>query len=167
MLKKGLPNIGVGIDYLIVGERTDIAPGAIRQTDDGKDALMPMLTVSLPIFRSKYNAAKKEAQLLKKSYILERENRINKLSSNYAMTNHEASQQEALIKLYDEQIEETKQVLNLLLSGYQNSGDNFEELLKTEQLLIKYKKQKAAALIKNRIAAARLKYLSGNIPIEK
>ena len=50
-IKQGLPRFGLGLDYVMVGERTDMA-----LPDNGKDALMPMVTVSLPIFRGQRGA---------------------------------------------------------------------------------------------------------------
>src|SRR5690554_5553407 len=47
--KDGLPKIGLGVDYSIISKRTDANPEM-----NGQDAIMPMLTVTLPIFRNKY-----------------------------------------------------------------------------------------------------------------
>ena len=44
--KSGLPRLGAGVDYMIIGERTDA-----NVTDNDKNAFMPMVTLSLPIFR--------------------------------------------------------------------------------------------------------------------
>src|SRR5690606_34264133 len=55
--KGGLPQIGLGVDYSIISKRTDANPEM-----NGQDAIMPMLTVTLPIFRNKYKAAKKETE---------------------------------------------------------------------------------------------------------
>lgn len=54
-VKRGLPNLGVGLDYVMIDKRSDALVA-----DSGKDALMPMLTVSLPIFRSQHKAAQKK-----------------------------------------------------------------------------------------------------------
>ena len=139
--KQGLPKLGVGLDYVLVEERTDLSV-----PDNGQNALMPMVSVGIPIFRGKYRAAKKEAQLMRESYSLQKEDRINELLSGYEMVAFENDQQKELLQLYDEQIAETQQVLNLLLSAYGNSGREFEEVLRVQQQLLKYKKMKATAM---------------------
>ena len=153
--KQGLPKLGVGLDYVIVSERTDLPV-----PDNGQNALMPMVTVGIPIFRGKYKAAKKEAQLLQESYSLQKEDRINQLISGYEMADFDRVKQMELLKLYVEQITETQQVLNLLLSAYGNSGKEFEEVLRTQQLLLKYKKMKATAMMDYHLAVAKLNYLT-------
>lgn len=45
-IKQGLPKLGVGLDYVIVGQGTDMS-----LPDNGQDVFMPMVSVSLPIFR--------------------------------------------------------------------------------------------------------------------
>ena len=39
-----LSRMGIGIDYVVVDERTDM-----DLTDNGRDVIMPMFSVSLPI----------------------------------------------------------------------------------------------------------------------
>ena len=153
--KQGLPKLGVGLDYVIVSERTDMSV-----PDNGQNALMPMVTVGIPIFRGKYKSARKEAQLMQDSYSLQKEDRINQLISGYEMADFDRVKQMELLQLYDEQIAETQQVLNLLLSAYGNSGKEFEEVLRTQQQLLKYKKMKATAMMDYHVAVAKLNYLT-------
>ena len=153
--KQGLPKLGVGLDYVIVSDRTDMAV-----PDNGQNALMPMVTVELPIFRRKYRSAKKEAQLMQESYSLQKEDRINQLVSGFEMADFDREKQLDLLNLYGEQIAETQQVLNLLLSAYGNSGKEFEEVLRIQQQLLKYKKMEATAMMNYQIAVAKLNYLT-------
>nr|NQU90298.1 TolC family protein [Bacteroidota bacterium] len=153
--KQGLPKLGIGLDYVIVGERNDVAVA-----DNGKDVLMPMVSVSIPIFRGKYKAAVKEAGLMQQSYSLQKVDYANKLVSNYESVWFDTEQQNQLINLYNEQISETKQALNLLFSAYGNSGKDFEEVLRMQQQLLKYQKMKASALSQYHVALAKLNYLT-------
>ena len=153
--KQGLPNIGVGLDYVIVGERSDMSVA-----DAGKDVLMPMVSVSIPLFRKKYDAAEKEAQFMQESYTLQKKNVLNSLSSEFDRTLFEISRQLQLLELYKEQITTTQQSLNLLFSAYSNSGQDFEEVLTMQQKLLKYEKLMAQALAKYHTAVARLDYIT-------
>ncbi|MDD4729439.1 MAG: TolC family protein, partial [Dysgonamonadaceae bacterium] len=144
--KEGLPKLGVGLDYAII--------------EDGKNIVMPMVSVSIPIFRKKYKAAEKEAQLMQESYQLQKSEASNLLISNYEMTWFEIQQQKELIELYDQQTNETNQSLNLLFSAYSNSGKEFEEVLRMQQQLLKYEKMKATAEVEYHIALAKLNYIT-------
>lgn len=154
-IKQGFPKLGLGLDYVMVGERTDMT-----LVDNGKDVLMPMLTVTLPIFRGKYKAAVKEAQLMQESYSFQKKEIANSLNSNYEMALFDIRQQTDLVSLFDEQIEESKQALNLLYTAYRNSGKDFEEVLRMQQQLLKYDKLKITALSQYRIAMAKLDYIT-------
>ncbi|HRW43646.1 MAG TPA: TolC family protein [Flavobacteriaceae bacterium] len=154
-LKQGLPKIGVGLDYVMVDKRTDMIV-----TDNGKDVLMPMLTLSLPIFRGKYKAAEKEAQLMQESYTLQKTEITNSLKSNYEMALFDIKQQIDMISLFDEQIIESEQALNLLFTAYGNSGKDFEEVLRMQQQLLKYDKLRISALAQYEIALAKLNYIT-------
>jgi outer membrane protein TolC len=153
--KQGMPKIGVGLDYVIVGQRTDMAV-----PDNGQDVLMPMVTMSLPIFRGKYKAAQKEAQLMQESYALQKEDAVNRLTSTYEMIWFEIQKQLDQIILYEEQIITSQQSLNLLFTAYGNSGKDFEEVLRMQQQILKYQKMKATALSDYNIAIAELDYIT-------
>jgi outer membrane protein TolC len=153
--KQGLPKFGVGLDYVVVGERTDM-----ELPDNGRNAIMPMVSVSIPIFRSKYKASVKEAQLMQESYMLQKDDYVNTLTSSYEMAWFEIQQQLQLLTLYDQQVQESNQALNLLFTAYGNSGKEFEEVLRMQQQLLKYEKMKATAEIQYQIALAKLNYLT-------
>ena len=153
--KQGLPHVGVGLDYVVVGE-----PSGMSVTDAGKDVLMPMVSVSIPLFRKKYEAAQKEAQLMQESYTLQKQNTLNSLSAQYERTQFGMTQQLELLELYQKQTATTQQSLNLLFSAYGNSGQDFEEVLRMQQKLLKYKKLMARAVAQYHIAVARLDYIT-------
>ena len=154
-IKQGLPKFGVGLDYVIVGERTDATI-----SDNGKDVLMPMVTMSLPIFRGKYKAAQNEAQLMQESYEFQKEEVSNRLISSYEMIWFEIQKQLKLIELFEEQIQESEQSLNLLFSAYSNSGKEFEEVLRMQQQILKYQRLRATALSDYHITLAELDYIT-------
>lgn len=153
--KQGLPKLGAGLDYVVVGERTDLS-----LPDNGKDVLMPMVSISIPIFRDKYNASVKEAQNIQESYVNQKQELENSLISEYEMVWFEIQQQQQLLSLYEQQIQTSQQSLNLLFTSYENSGKEFEEVLRMQLQLLKYKKMKAAALTQYQIAVAKINYLT-------
>ncbi len=153
--KQGLPKIGVGLDYVLVGERTDV-----DLVDNGKNVFMPMVSLSIPIFRKKYDAAEKEAQLMRDSYLLQKKEMENSLLSNYEMVWFQIQQQKQLLSLYEQQIQTSQQTLNLLFTSYGNSGKEFEEVLRMQQQLLKYEKLKATAQVQYQTALAKLNYIT-------
>ena len=153
--KQGSPKIGLGLDYVIVGERSDLS-----MPDNGKDAIMPMVSASIPIFRGKYRASMNEAQLMQESYANQKQEVTNTLISKYEMVWFEIQQQLQLLSLYEQQIQTSQQSLNLLFTSYGNSGKEFEEVLRMQQQLLKYKKMSATALVQYHIAIAKINYIT-------
>lgn len=154
-IRKGLPSFGLGLDYVLVGERTDM-----DLADNGQDVVMPMLTMSLPIFRGKYKAAKEEARIMQEAYRDMRQEMANNLGSAYEMVWFEMEKQRQNLDLYREQIDETSQALNLLLTSYSNNGNDFEEVLRMQQQLLKYQMMQATSLSEYKIAEAKLNYIT-------
>lgn len=156
-LKQGMPKFGVGLDYVLVGERTDIS-----MPDNGKNVLMPMVSVSIPFFRAKYNASVKEARLLQESYTLQKQETMNTLISEYEMAWFQVQEQSKLISLYEQQIMTSEQSLELLFASYGNSGTEFEEVLRMQQQLLQYQKMKTTALVKQILAIENINYIMSN-----
>ncbi|WP_240793819.1 TolC family protein [Antarcticibacterium arcticum] len=152
--KEGLPMIGLGVDYSIISKRTDANPDM-----NGQDAVMPMLSVTLPIFRKKVNAARKEAQLMGESIVEQQEAQRNELQNEYETAIYEINRAKKLLDLYDRQIESSGQANKLLISGYSNSITDFDEVLQMNQDVLMYQTQKIEVLKNGLIAQARLQYL--------
>ena len=163
--KQGLPKIGLGLDYVIVGERQDM-----DLADNGKDIFMPMVSISLPIFRKKYTAQKKEAQLMQESFELQKQNLKNQLDTDYESILFEIDKQLELMNLYERQVKKTESTLEILWKTYSASGTDFEEVLRIQQQFLKYRKLKATAEAEFNIKIERYNYLisrqSFNPPLE-
>lgn len=153
--KQGMPKLGAGVDYVLVGERTDM-----DIPDNGKNVLMPMVTMSLPIFRGKYKGAQKEAKLMQESYQLEKDELNNKLFGSYYRFSTDMEIQENLISLYSKQVQTSEQTLELLYSAYSNSGNDFEEVLRVQQQLLEYQKMKLKATVAYQTSLAQINYIT-------
>ncbi|MBX2843681.1 MAG: TolC family protein [Flammeovirgaceae bacterium] len=153
--RQSFPKIGVGLDYVFVDKRSDM-----DIVDNGKNVFMPMVSVSIPIFQGKYKGAIKEEQLLQESYSFQKQDVTNSLLANYDMGTYELAQQQELIILYEKQTSETKQVLDLLFSAYSNTGQEFEEVLRMQQQLLKYEQMKITAITKYNTGVAKIDYLT-------
>ena len=156
--KQGLPKFGVGLDYVFVGERTDMVV-----PDNGKNVIMPMVSMSIPIYRGKYKAATKEAQFKQEAIANYKTNTENTLVSNYEMAWYELDKARQLIELYRTQVSKTEQAISLLETAYSNSGKDFEEILRMQQELLKYQIATATATKAFYVALAKLDYLTSKM----
>lgn len=152
--KDGLPKFGLGVDYSIISKRTDANPEM-----NGQDAIMPMVSVTLPIFRKKYKAAKKEVEFMQVEVEARQTAQRNNLQSNYEMTLYELNQAEKLLKLYESQLQRIDQATRLYVSGFANATADFEEVLRMNQQKILIQTQQLEALKNGFVAQAQLEYL--------
>jgi len=152
--KMGMPMIGLGVDYTIIAKRTDANP-----MDNGMDAVMPMLSVSLPIFRKKYNARIEEFELRARASEEEKLAVINDLKSEFEMAVYQLKKSKRLMQLYDKQIGSSEQANKLLISGFSNADSDFEEVLQMNQDILIFRTEKIAATAEAFKAAAKLQFL--------
>ena len=152
--KQGLPKLGVGLDYVFVGNGMNNFP------DSGKDVIMPMVTVSLPIFRKKYDAAVTEAKLMQENYSFQKEAYENKLNGTYYKLVFELQKERDLLKLYEGQVITLSKSLSLLFAYYSNANKDFEEVLRMQQELLKYQKLQLSSISTFHVKLAELDYLT-------
>ncbi len=152
--KKGLPKFGIGLDYVFVGKSSS------NVLDNGKDALMPMVSMSVPIYRGKYKAATKEAQFHQEAITNYRLNTENNLFSSYETALYELQKSQELVLLYETLRLKTNQAISLLETSYSNNGKDFEEILRMQQQLLKYQIAATTEIKKFYVALAKIDYLT-------
>lgn len=153
--KAGMPNIGLGLNYTIVQNRTDMdVPG------NGQDILMPMLTVSLPIYRKKYMAMQNEVDLQLQAIQAKQTNVLNSLTANYQDAIWQYQDASSRIQLYNGLVKTSNSALNILTTSYSSDNTAFEEVLRMQQQILSYEMQLVKAKTNLHITIAYLNYLT-------
>lgn len=149
--KMGAPSFGLGMNYIIVSERTDMAvPG------NGQDALMPMITMKIPLFRGKYRAQVNEASLNLLALESMEEEVQNMLQTRLDMAWVEYDDANRRILLYNEQLEIANQVQTILIEAYSADGKEFEEILRVQRMILKYELELIKAVADKNTAVAQI-----------
>jgi len=156
-VKQSMPKLGLGVEYIITQKRPEMT-----FADNGKDAYMAMFSVSLPIYRKKYKAAIKETQYMQTSFTEMQQQVENSLIAEFEMSTFELERTRQQLALYRKQVEQTNQIINLLLTSYGNDQSDFEEILMMQQILLKYQMLEVGATKEYYLAIARLDYLTSN-----
>jgi len=155
--KMGMPKFGVGVGYTSVGDRANFSG-----SENGKDILMfPMVSVSIPLYRKKYAAMIREAQYQQESQTNLKVEVKNKLTTVYENTNTEFKDADRRIKLNQKQGELAKKALDILMISYSTDAKDFDEVLRMERQLLKYKLEKEKAITDKNAAVAFTYYLLG------
>jgi outer membrane protein TolC len=155
-MKEGLPNIGVGLDYALIGKRTDA-----EVPENGRDVLMPMVSLSLPVYRNKYRAKAEESRNRQQELQAEQTATRNRLRSQLAQSQNEQDKLQLLLSQYKRQVQLINRTLNLLLVEYSNQQAGIGELLRVQATLLKYQRQQIEATMAWWINRATIQVITG------
>jgi outer membrane protein TolC len=154
--KMAKPMLGVGANYMLIEKR----PGNTLMMN-GNDMVMPMVSVTLPIFSKKYKAMKREAgfkiETSEKSY----ENTQNMLEVSFLEQVRMLKDADRRLDLYRKQAALAEISVKLLTTAYSVSDADINEVLRMQEQLLNYNLQELNALTDRNTAAAQLEYLAG------
>jgi outer membrane protein TolC len=154
--KMGLPMIGVGLQYEIFQPRVNS-----ESMMNGRNMLMPMATVTIPLWRKKYTASVRESDFMRQAIVEQKQDVNNQLMVNYEDALKDFKDANRRLKLYQEQTSLANQALNILIVQYSTEGSNFEEVLRMQQQLLDYRLKYLDALVDGNIAVAMMERLMG------
>jgi len=159
--RMGYPMVGLGLNYSLVS-RSNIAMG--EPSMNGKDMIMPMVTVTLPIYRKKYNAMINEAELMKTATSQNYQATSNSLQAEYYQAVQLYQDAKRRIKLYDNQYKLASKSLDLMLKSFTVSSSGLTDVLRIRQQTLDYDLKQVEAVADFNTAVAWLKRL-GNLEI--
>lgn len=150
------PMVGLGLNYSLIGKAMD----AMTTPDmNGKDMVMPMLTVTLPIYRKKYKAMQEEADLMKTATKQGFQATANSLQTEYYEAVQNYQDADRRISLYSRQNQLANQSLNILMKSFSASGAGLTDLLRIRQQTLDYELKQVEAVADFNTATAKLKRL--------
>lgn len=159
--RMGYPMVGLGLNYSIIDKST---ASMGEPSMNGKDMIMPMVVLTLPIYRKKYTAMQNEAELLKEAALENRQATANSLQSEYyeAVLLYQDAQRR--VKLYENQFQLASKSLDLMLKSFSSSSSGLTDVLRILQQTLDYELRQTEAVADFNTAIAWLKRL-GNIDI--
>lgn len=158
---EGRPMLGLGINYMIFSPRIEADAHTGNDTRmGGANMLMPMISLSLPIYRKRYNALAKEAELKQTEIVYQKENVTNELAVQLQESFRNKAHMEREIKLYEEQAQLARQALDLMVNSYAANGTSFEEILRVQQQLLGYRMKLINAVASQNILVANIEMIS-------
>lgn len=155
-IKQALPQFGLGLDYAIIQNRN------VMNVDAGQDAIMPMLSVSLPIFGKKNTSRKKQVKLEGESLQFKLENEKNRLTTAINIAKYKQEELFRLLNLYDKQLLSLKDILELSEVSLANAETGIEEVLALYEECLLFQKQRVETLAKLKKTNEELMYLTLN-----
>jgi outer membrane protein TolC len=132
-LREAQPMFGFGLDYIPVSERTDMAI-----IDNGKDVIMPMVSLSIPIFNKRYKSISKQNELRQQEIHFQKDERLNILESELAKAISQRNQARIKFETQQKNLKQAKNAEEILIKNYETGTIDFNDVLDIQELQLKF-----------------------------
>lgn len=149
------PALGLGIDYSMVGERTDANP-----INNGRDILIPRLMLSIPIYRKSFNASNQIESMNREALEWDKISLIDQMTRQLIEYKTAYDNAVLMLNLSEKQALTAQQTYEILLSNYSTNSTDFDDLLSIQSQLLKYNQQNINARLLANIAVAKIERLT-------
>ncbi|TXD70984.1 TolC family protein [Aequorivita lipolytica] len=156
-LREAQPMFGFGLDYIPVSERTDM-----NMIDNGKDIVMPMFSITIPIFNNRYKSITKQNDLRQQEIQSQKDERLNMLESDLARTISQRNQARIKFNTQQKNLEQAEQAEEILIKNYETGTIDFNDVLDIQELQLKFQLQQIEALKNYYVQSAVINYLTNS-----
>lgn len=153
--KEQKPMIGFGLDYVAVSERPNMS-----FSDNGKDVVMPMVSLSIPIFNKKYSSKTKQNKLKQEELLFDKQTRWNKLTSMLDAAINRRIAAKISFDTYKKNLKRANNAEQILLKSYESGAINFNDILDILELQLKFELKQIEALKSFYLQSTIINYLS-------
>lgn len=155
--KDYFPDLTLGVDYAQTDGRT--TPGL---PDDGKDPLMAMVSINIPLWRKKYDAALRSAESSRDASEALLRNRASLLQADLKMAVYQFQDAERKIDLYRDTLTPlAEQSLQMAQQSWEAGKADFLNLIDAERLLLEFQLQFERAKVNREQRLAEIEMLVG------
>ncbi len=158
--KMSYPMFGIGLQYMLIGESA-AAPAnqAMDNSMTGMDMVMPMVSITLPIYRNKYKAQQCESRFLQQSAREKYHNTLNMLQSDLFKLKHQLDDAERKIALYRKQEQLARTTYNLVVQEFVSAKSDLTNVIQVQRQLLDYQLRKAEAIAEYNTKVASIRKL--------
>jgi outer membrane protein TolC len=153
--KEYYPDVEIGVSWM--NEEMMTMSGQER-----KDLATGMISISLPLWRSKYGAGVREAEARHEAAVREREDSENRLTSDLAMALYEYRDSERKIDLYKNTlIPKARQSLDVSNEAFISGKASSLDVIDAERVLLDFQLSYERALVDRAVKIAEIEMLVG------
>lgn len=119
----------------------------IPTTDmNGKDMLMPMLSLTIPLYRNKYRAQQNESRLMREAAADKYQSALNDLTAEYLSVREQLANAQRKITLYEQQRQLALVTYQLAVNEFAAGIGSIANVLDVERQLLDYKLKRSEAV---------------------
>lgn len=157
--KNYLPDFSIGLDYVFTGEArmADVV-------DSGKDPIMAMLQINVPIWFSRIKSEVNRAKNILDSVLEEKSKKKNTLIADLDMVYYQYRDAERKVSLYrDQMVPRARQALDVSRSAYKTGNMDILNLVDAQRTLLDFQLHEKELQVLRAIKLAELELLTGRI----
>jgi outer membrane protein TolC len=153
--KESNPMIGFGLDYVSVEERPNM-----NFSDNGKDILMPMVSLSIPIFNKTYKSQTKQNEIKQFEIKAQKQERLNKLEVFLDRAVNDRISARICHDTQSKNLKEAKDAEQILLKNYETGTIDFNDVLDIQELQLKFQVNQIESVKDYYVQTTIINYLS-------
>ncbi|NND16527.1 MAG: TolC family protein [Eudoraea sp.] len=153
--KERSPMLGFGLDYVPVQERPEL-----DFSDNGKDIIMPMVSLSIPIFSDRYDSRSKQNELRQQELIFQKQERFNDLETALAEAIFAKNESRIAHAAQVKNLEQAKNAEQILIKTYETGTIDFNDILDIQELQLKFQLNKIEAVQQFYVQSMIINYLT-------
>jgi cobalt-zinc-cadmium efflux system outer membrane protein len=152
--KESSPMIGFGLDYINVEKRPDM-----HFSDNGKDIIMPMVSISIPLFNNKYKSQTKQNELQQQEILSRKQERFNTLETLLDKAVNNRISARISYKTQSKNLKQAKNAQDILMKSYETGKIDFNDVLDIQELQLKFQLNQVELIRKYYIQSTIINYL--------
>jgi outer membrane protein TolC len=152
--KESAPDIGFGLDYVAVSERPDMS-----FNDNGKDILMPMVSVSIPVFNKRFKSVSRQNELRQKEITSQKNERLNMLETAFAKAISQRNQARIAFITQERNMGHARDAEEILIKNYETGTIDFNDVLDVQELQLKFQMNQIESVAMYYLQSAIINYL--------
>ena len=130
--KESAPQLGIGMEYMYFTE--------------GSDMLMPMVSVSIPIFNKKYKSVAKQNKLRHQEIDIQKQATKNTLVTQLQNAIKSRDAARIRLKTQDKNLEQAKNATEILFKNFETGTIDFREVLDVQELQLQFQINRIEAI---------------------
>ena len=151
--KESSPMVGFGLEYINQENSPMI-------TSSYKDMIMPMVSLSIPIFTKKYKSQTRQNELRKQEIRSEKDERLNMLTSELSKAISQRNQARIKFNTQVKNLKQAEDAEDILIKNYETGTINFRDVLDIQELQLKFQMGQIETVSLYYVQSALINYLT-------
>ena len=153
--KESLPMIGFGLDYVNVDKRPNM-----NFSDNGKDIVMPIVSLSIPSFNKKYKSQTKQNEFKQQEITAQKQERLNKLETVLDKAVNDRISARISNETQLKNLEQANDAEEILIKSYETGTIDFNDVLDIQELQLKFQMNQIESVKTFYVQTTIINYLS-------